>query len=89
MYTIQQLFGFIAFMTSLIGLLPQVYKAYITKSTQDVSLSMLINYLIGSMSWIIYGIYEGALFVTFSNIAGSFVSIISIVQKKIYDKKCS
>lgn len=50
MYTIQQLFGFIAFVTSLIGLLPQVYKAYITKSTQDVSLSMLINYLIGSVS---------------------------------------
>ncbi|WP_264337847.1 PQ-loop domain-containing transporter [Wolbachia endosymbiont (group B) of Dolichovespula media] len=47
---IEECFGFIAFITSLIGLLPQVYRAYITKLTRDVSMLMLVNYLICSSS---------------------------------------
>lgn len=87
MYTIEKFFGFLALTTSLIGLLPQIYKAYVTKSTKDVSLLMLINYLVCSISWIIYGIYQQSNFVILSNIAGLFISILSILQKKIYDKK--
>ena len=35
---IEVFFGYIALITSLIVLLPQVYKAYITKSTHDISI---------------------------------------------------
>lgn len=87
MYIMEKFFGFLALTTSLIGLLPQIYKAYVTKSTKDVSLLMLINYLVCSISWIIYGIYQQSNFVILSNIAGLFISILSILQKKIYDKK--
>lgn len=87
MYIIEKFFGFLALTTSLIGLLPQIYKAYVTKSTKDVSLLMLINYLVCSISWIIYGIYQQSNFVILSNIAGLFINILSILQKKIYDKK--
>ncbi|WP_410520906.1 PQ-loop domain-containing transporter [Candidatus Tisiphia endosymbiont of Sialis lutaria] len=38
MYSIEEFFGYIALITSLIGLLPQVYKAYITKSTHMIYL---------------------------------------------------
>ncbi|WP_264682396.1 MULTISPECIES: SemiSWEET family sugar transporter [unclassified Wolbachia] len=84
---IEECFGFIAFITSLIGLLPQVYRAYITKLTRDVSMLMLVNYLIFSSSWLIYGICQGLTFVILSNIAGLVISIISIVQKCYYDAK--
>ncbi|UIP92655.1 hypothetical protein JSQ73_005845 [Wolbachia endosymbiont of Anopheles demeilloni] len=84
---IEECFGFIAFITSFIGLLPQVYKAYITKLTRDVSMLMLVNYLICSSSWLIYDICQGLTFVILSNIAGLVISIISIVQKCYYDAK--
>ncbi|WP_407511567.1 SemiSWEET family sugar transporter [Wolbachia endosymbiont of Trichogramma kaykai] len=76
-----------AFITSLIGLLPQVYRSYITKLTRDVSMLMLVNYLICSSSWLIYGVCQGLTFVILSNIAGLVISIISIVQKCYYDAK--
>ena len=85
MYYIENFFGTVALITSIIGLLPQVYKSYKTKSTQDISMVMLINYLICSVSWIIYGLAEGSLYVIASNVLGGLVSMISIVQKYHYD----
>ncbi|MGL9759027.1 MAG: SemiSWEET family sugar transporter [Wolbachia sp.] len=84
---IEECFGFIALITSLIGLLPQVYKAYVTKLTRDVSMLMLVNYLICSLSWLIYGVCQGLAFVILSNVAGLAISIISIIQKCYYDAK--
>ncbi|WP_083495757.1 SemiSWEET family transporter [Wolbachia endosymbiont of Trichogramma pretiosum] len=78
---IEGCFGFIAFITSLIGLFPQLYRSYITKLTRDVLMLMLVNCLICSSSWIIYGICQGLTFVILINIAGLVISIISIVQK--------
>lgn len=83
----EECFGFIALIASLIGLSPQVYKAYITKVTRDVSMLMLVNYLICSLSWIGYGLYQSSIFVVLSNIAGLVISIISIIQKCYYDAK--
>ncbi len=85
--SIEEFFGFIALITSLIGLLPQIYKAYITKSTNDISMLMLVNYLVCSVAWIVHGIYQGSIFVLASNVAGLSISIISIVQKRYYDAK--
>jgi MtN3 and saliva related transmembrane protein len=84
---LESFFGTIALITSLIGLLPQVYKAYVTKSTQDLSMMMLINYLVCSIAWIAYGCYQGSYFVVWSNIAGLGISLISILQKIYYDRK--
>jgi MtN3 and saliva related transmembrane protein len=84
---IESFFGTIALITSLIGLLPQAYKAYRTKSTHDLSMLMLINYLVCSIAWIVYGCYQGSAFVIWSNIAGLIISFISIFQKIYYDRK--
>ena len=87
MFTIENFFGSIALVTSLIGLLPQVYKAYRTSSTQDVSLIMVINYVVCSIAWIVYGLYQGSQFVVWSNIAGLVISVICLIQKIYYDRK--
>lgn len=84
---IENFFGTIALVTSIIGLLPQIYKSFKTKSTNDISMIMLLNYLICSISWIIYGTYTKSDFVIWSNIIGLITSLISIFQKRYYDKQ--
>lgn len=77
--------GTIALITSIIGLLPQVCKSYRTKSTKDVSMLMLLNYLVCSVAWIVHGASIGSTYVVWSNIFGGVVSIIAIAQKITYE----
>jgi MtN3 and saliva related transmembrane protein len=86
LYYIENIFGFIALITSLIGLLPQVYKSYKIKSTEDISMLMLMNYLICSIAWVVHGLCQNSDFVVWSNIVGTLISIISIAQKHYYDR---
>ncbi len=83
----KEIFGTIALITAIIGLLPQVIKSYRTKSTDDVSMLMLWNYFIGSVAWIVHGLYISSTYVVLSNIFGGIISAISIYQKFKYDKK--
>ena len=78
-------FALIAFVTSLIGLLPQVYKAIKSKSTRDLSMLMLVNYLVCSLAWIVYGAAIHSLAVFASNVVGLVTSLILILQKRYYD----
>lgn len=80
-------FGYVALITSLIGLLPQVYKAYVTKSTADISVLMLSNYLLCSVAWIAYSYYQQLVVVMLSNVVGLVISLISIMQKYYYDTR--
>ena len=84
---IKNALGFIASITGIIGFVPQIYKAYSTKSTADLSMGMLINYAICCITWAGYGFIENTAFVLYSNILGAIVSFISIGQKIYYDKK--
>ncbi len=79
--------GIIAFITSFIGLLPQIFKAVQTQSTQDLSMIMLWNYLICSLAWIIYGSSTDSFFVTSSNVVGLMISLALIVLKRYYDTR--
>ncbi|MDR0678417.1 MAG: hypothetical protein LBF44_02680 [Holosporaceae bacterium] len=86
-FTLENLSGSVALVTSIIGLFPQVYKSYKTKSTNDISMVMLINYLVCSLAWIVYGGCTSSEFVVYSNIVGSVLSGMSIVQKIVYDRR--
>ncbi|KTD59081.1 MtN3/saliva family protein [Legionella shakespearei DSM 23087] len=79
--------GTIAFITSFIGLLPQIFKAIKTKSTQDISMIMLINYLICSLAWIVYGGSTDSFFVLSSNVVGLIISLLLIILKRRYDSR--
>lgn len=86
---IENIFGALAMISSLIGLCPQVYKAWKTKSMDDVSMGMLINYLLGSFFWIGYGIMQSAFFVLISNIIGFLISGLAVYQKRYFDAQKS
>lgn len=87
MLLLENILGSIALTTTLVGLTPQIYKAYKVKSTQDLSWIMLLNYLVCSLSWIGYGCIQDSAFVVWSNIVGTLTSSVSIIQKYIYDRK--
>lgn len=81
------IFGLIASITSIIGLTPQVYKTYKTKSAADVSMLMLVNFLICSIAWVGYGVLTEVYFVVVSNVIGFITCVISIWQKRHYDAR--
>ncbi|MDR0555468.1 MAG: hypothetical protein LBG20_00430 [Holosporaceae bacterium] len=85
--TLENFSGSIALITSIIGLFPQVYKSYRTKSTIDVSMLMLVNFLVCSIAWTIHGVCTNSTFVVYSNVVGIILSSVSIWQKILYDKK--
>ena len=77
--------GTIALITSLIGLLPQLFKALRTRSTEDISQVMLWNFTLCSIAWVVYGLATNALFVWASNVVGLVVCLLLILVKYHYD----
>lgn len=78
--------GFIASFTSVISLIPQIIKSYQTKSVTDLSILMLINFVMCSISWTIYGILIDAVSVWVTNIIMSVFSSTLLVLKFQYDR---
>lgn len=81
-----EFFGMIALITTIIGLIPQIYKTYVTKSADDLSMIMLINCFVCSVAWTIYGILVEDTTVILANAFLGLCSIISSIQKIYYDR---
>lgn len=79
------LFGIVATITSFVGFIPQIYRTYKIKSAHDISKTMLYNFLLCSIAWIVYGLYTDASFVVYSNVVCLISVLISIFQKRYYD----
>jgi MtN3 and saliva related transmembrane protein len=79
--------GFVAFFTSTISLVPQMYRTFTTKSVDDLSLLMLVNFVIGSIAWVIYGIMTDTFSVWFTNILWAICSVIMLWFKIRYSAK--
>jgi MtN3 and saliva related transmembrane protein len=52
------LLGFIAASCSTLAFLPQVIKAWRTRSTRDISLVTFLTIAVGSVFWVVYGWLE-------------------------------
>ena len=76
------LFGFLAALLTTIAFLPQLYKTWKTKSADDVSLIMLILFIIGLFCWIIYGLKIHSIPILVANII-TFIFNFSILILKI------
>ena len=80
------LFGFSAAFLTTIAFLPQLYKTWQTKSAEDVSLIMLILFIIGLICWIIYGLKIDSMPILVANII-TFIFNFSILILKITYRK--
>ncbi len=55
---LEEILGFAAGTLTTIAFVPQFLKAWKTKSTKDISLSMFLIFTIGVSLWLIYGIMK-------------------------------
>jgi MtN3 and saliva related transmembrane protein len=57
--TLASMIGYIAGSLTTISLLPQIAKAWKTRSVEDLSLAMLVIYASGLALWVFYGVLLG------------------------------
>ena len=81
-----EFFGFLAAFLTTIAFLPQLYKTWKTKSADDVSLIMLILFIIGLICWIIYGLKINSLPILVANIITFIFNFSILILKIAYSK---
>ncbi|NJL91740.1 MAG: SemiSWEET transporter [Coleofasciculaceae cyanobacterium SM2_1_6] len=67
-----------------IAFLPQVIKTWRSRSAGDISLSMLIMFLVGLCLWLLYGIYLQAPPVIISNFVTILLNLVILWFKLKY-----
>ena len=80
------LFGFLAALLTTIAFLPQLYKTWKTKSADDVSLIMLLLFIIGLICWIIYGLRINSIPIILANIITFIFNFLILILKITYSK---
>jgi MtN3 and saliva related transmembrane protein len=73
--------GFLAGALTTASFVPQVWKAWRTRSVTDFSLGMLLMFNAGILLWLIYGLSTGALPVTIANAITLALTIVLLVLK--------
>ncbi|MDZ4323083.1 MAG: PQ-loop repeat-containing protein [Alphaproteobacteria bacterium] len=80
------LIGIIASVTSVAGFLPQIYKNQKTKSVQDLSALMLLNFFVCSLAWVAYGGVMGSTYVLLTNVACLCACGVLLGQKMYFQR---
>ena len=65
---VEIIIGYIAGTLTTVSFIPQVIKAWKTKSTRDVSLGMFAIFTLGVLLWLIYGILRSDLPIIAANV---------------------
>jgi MtN3 and saliva related transmembrane protein len=79
-----EIIGALAAFTSTVSLLPQIRKVLITKSAEDLSYLMLLNFFITSVLWFWYGLEIGSYSVWICNLFMTLTALLLIALKKRY-----
>jgi len=78
-----QTIGFLAGLLTTLSFVPQVVKAYRTRSTADLSLAMLTTFSCGLGLWIFYGIATRQTPVVITNVV-TFVLVVVLLWVKLF-----
>lgn len=79
-----EIIGFIAAILTTTAFIPQVYKAWKTKSTASLSLPMYLVFFTGIVLWLVYGFYLKSLAMIISNIVTGILALLLILLKIKY-----
>ncbi len=79
------LLGILAAIGTTSSFIPQAYKVYRTKKTEDLSLGMFLLFCIGTFFWILYGFLIKSFPVTLANVL-TFVMALYILFMKVKHK---
>ena len=82
-----ELFGYFAAILTTLAFLPQLVKTLKTKKAEDVSLTTLIMFLTGVLSWIIYGYKISSTPILIANIITFILNLLILIFKITFAKR--
>ncbi len=83
---IEEGYGYIAASLTTFAFLPQLIKILRTKSAFDVSITMLLVFIVGLIFWIIYALRINSLPVLIANIITLILNLSILILKIKYSK---
>ncbi|WP_109302309.1 SemiSWEET family sugar transporter [Aquimarina sp. AU474] len=81
-----EILGLVAAVLTTAAFLPQVYKTWKTKSTDSLSLSMLLIFVSGVLCWLVYGVLIGSFPIILANFVTAISGFLLIFFKCRYKK---
>lgn len=78
--------GTVAAIFTTFGFVPQIVKMYRTKSAKDVSTITFVQFSIGVILWILYGVNIRDLIITVSNSITLVTLVVAIILCYYYKK---
>ena len=79
-----EILGLVAAACTTAAFIPQVYRAWVSKSTRDISLIMYLVFVTGTILWFIYGVYHGSISIMLANGITAFLAMVIIYLKIKY-----
>ncbi len=80
------IYGYFAAILTTAAFLPQLIKALKTKKVDDVSLTTLIMFIIGVLSWIIYGYIIASTPILIANLITLVLNLLILISKIYFSK---
>ena len=80
------IFGFLAAILTTAAFLPQLIKTLKTKKADDVSLTTLIMFILGVLSWIIYGYQISSTPILIANLITLILNLMILISKLYFSK---
>ena len=80
------IFGYFAAILTTAAFLTQLIKTLKTKKADDVSLTTLIMFIIGVLSWIIYGYKISSLPILAANLITLILNLLILISKIYFSK---
>ena len=80
------IFGYLAAILTTSAFLPQLIKTLKTKKADDVSLTTLIMFIIGVLSWIIYGYQISSTPILIANLITLILNLLILISKVYFSK---
>ena len=84
-----EIFGYFAAILTTAAFLPQLIKTLKTKKADDVSLSTLIMFNIGVLTWIIYGYNISSKPILIANLITLILNLSILISKVYFSKTLS
>jgi MtN3 and saliva related transmembrane protein len=84
MIDIYEIIGLIAAVLTTSSFVPQVVKAWKSKNTESLSLSMYLAFFVGVMLWLVYGIHINSFAMILANTVTAFLALLLIILKLKY-----
>ena len=81
-----EFFGYFAAILTTAAFVPQLIKTLKTKKADDVSLITLIMFIIGVLSWIIYGYQISSIPILVANLITLILNLLILISKIYFSK---